>query len=350
MERLIHILHLEDNPADAELVQAELKSAGLACQTSRVQARDEFDEALRQGAHDVILADYQLPMYDGMSALRLAREVCSDVPFIFVSGTMGEDAAIEGLTEGATDYVLKQKLSRLAPAVRRALHDAENRLERKRADEQLRALLREKDVLLAEVHHRVKNNMQVIISLLELQARSIQDERALAAFRESRNRVSSMALVHELLYRSQDFAQIDMAQYIRSLTTKLLHLYGVDSSVVTLQMAVEAVSLDLEKAIPCGLVINELVTNCLKHAFPEGRPGQINIQVRRDDCHVVLVVGDDGVGFPKELNWQNATSLGLRLITFLTTHDLGGGVELDQANGTEFKITFPAPACKPQDI
>ncbi len=137
MESLIHILHLEDDPADAELVQAMLESAGLTCQITRVQVRDEFAAALRQGEYDVILTDYRLPMYDGISALRLAQELCPDVPFIFVSGTMGEDAAIEGLTQGATDYVLKQKLSRLAPAVKRALRDAENRRERKCAEEAL---------------------------------------------------------------------------------------------------------------------------------------------------------------------------------------------------------------------
>ncbi len=139
MERPIRILHLEDDPADAELAQAKIEGAGLACQVTLVQARDEFHNALQRGGYDVILADYQLPMYDGMSALRLARELCPDVPFIFVSGTMGEDAAIEGLTKGATDYVLKQKLSRLAPAITRALREAENRRERRRAEEALQA-------------------------------------------------------------------------------------------------------------------------------------------------------------------------------------------------------------------
>ncbi|GAB4442301.1 MAG: hypothetical protein Fur0044_38720 [Anaerolineae bacterium] len=137
---LIHILHLEDDPADAELVQAKLEAAGLTCQITHVQTRAEFDKALRQDNIEIILADFHLPTYDGMSALRLAQEVCPDVPFIFVSGTLGEDAAIEGLTEGATDYVLKQKLSRLVPAVKRALHEAENWRERQRAEEELRKL------------------------------------------------------------------------------------------------------------------------------------------------------------------------------------------------------------------
>jgi PAS domain S-box-containing protein len=138
MEQLIHILHLEDALADTELVQARLESAGLNCLITRVQTRDEFDEALRHGGYDLILGDFRLPGYDGMSALRLTQELCPDIPFIFVSGVMGEDAAIEGLTKGATDYVLKQKLSRLVPAVTRALHEAENRRERRRVEEALR--------------------------------------------------------------------------------------------------------------------------------------------------------------------------------------------------------------------
>jgi len=136
---LIHILHLEDDAADAELARAILESAGLACRITLVQTGDEFREALRQGGYDIILADFRLPNYDGMAALRLVQEMGLDLPFIFVSGTMGEDAAIEGLTKGATDYVLKQKLSRLAPAVKRALDDAENRRERQRAERSLAA-------------------------------------------------------------------------------------------------------------------------------------------------------------------------------------------------------------------
>ncbi len=135
MDESVHILHLEDDPADAELVRATLEAATLIFQLTRVQTRDEFNAALCQKNHDIILADYRLPGYDGISALGLARELDPDIPFIFVSGTMGEDAAIEALTEGATDYVLKHKLSRLAPAVTRALSEAENRRERKRVED-----------------------------------------------------------------------------------------------------------------------------------------------------------------------------------------------------------------------
>jgi DNA-binding NtrC family response regulator len=137
MNPLIRILHLEDDLADVEIVQAKLEDEGLACRITRVQTRDEFGETLRQDEYDIILADYRLPMYDGMSALHLVQELCPDVPFIFVSGTMGEEAAIKGLTKGATDYVLKQNLLRLGSAIKRALNEAENRRKRKQAQRAL---------------------------------------------------------------------------------------------------------------------------------------------------------------------------------------------------------------------
>jgi two-component system cell cycle sensor histidine kinase/response regulator CckA len=137
MSALIHILNLEDDPMDAELVQAGIEETGLACRITRVQTREEFEQALQQNVYQIILADYRLPKYDGMSALRRAREVCPDVPFIFVSGTMGEEAAVEALTQGATDYVLKQGLMRLGSAVQRALREAQNRREQRQAERAL---------------------------------------------------------------------------------------------------------------------------------------------------------------------------------------------------------------------
>ena len=157
MDTLIRILHLEDDAADEELVQATLEAAGMAYQIDRVQTREGFSDALRTGGYDVILADYRLPMYDGMSALRLVKELQVDVPFIFVSGTMGEDAAIEALTHGATDYVLKQKLSRLPPALKRALLEAENQRERSRMERSL-----------AENEARLRTLVQTIPDLIWL--------------------------------------------------------------------------------------------------------------------------------------------------------------------------------------
>ncbi|MDZ7270913.1 MAG: PAS domain-containing protein [candidate division KSB1 bacterium] len=213
--------------------------------------------------------------------------------------------------------------------------------ERNRAMEKLTASLKEKEVLLKEIHHRVKNNMQVISSMLRLQAGYIQDPQALELFQESQNRVKSMALIHEKLYQSQDLARIDFADYLRNLTSHLFRSYSGRPD-VTLNVEVGDVHLSVETGIPCGLIVNELVSNALKHAFPGGRSGQITVSLQRNNGTYVLSVKDDGVGFPKDVDFRNTPSLGLQLVNTLTTQ-LEGSVELiSNGVGTEFRIQFPA--------
>jgi PAS domain S-box-containing protein len=212
--------------------------------------------------------------------------------------------------------------------------------EKKRADEQIKNSLIEKDVLLKEIHHRVKNNLQVISSLLNLQSRYIQDDRTHELFRESQNRVRSMALIHEKLYQSQDLAKVDFAEYVLSLASMLFRSYGTNSGAVKLDLAVDPVFLSIDTAIPVGLVINELVSNSLKYAFPNGRPGTISIDFHTEnDDQFSLVFRDDGIGVPEEFDLDKAPSLGLRLVKILTGQ-LGGKLAFRRTGGTEFKITF----------
>jgi len=211
--------------------------------------------------------------------------------------------------------------------------------ERKRAEEQIIKSLREKEVLLKEVHHRVKNNMQVICSLLNLQAKGIADKAIRALFEESRNRVSSMALIHEKLYKSKDLAHIDFREYLQSLVAGIAATYKRhDVDFVT---DMEQVALTVNVGIPCGLIVNELISNSLKHAFPEGRRGTIKVGVnRKRDGDYVLSVEDNGVGFPPELDFRTTPSLGLQLVNVLTGQ-IRGTIELVKAEGSKFKITFP---------
>jgi len=212
--------------------------------------------------------------------------------------------------------------------------------ERKRAEEQIKASLKEKEVLLKEIHHRVKNNLQVISSLLNLQSPYIKDEQASEMFRESQNRVKSMALIHEKLYQSKDLGEIDFAEYIRKLTVNLFHSYGVDSSAIQLVLNISDILLDIDTAIPCGLIINELVSNSLKHAFPAGEKGEVCVNLSSNtDNKFKLIVSDNGVGFPEDLNFRNTESLGLQLVNTLI-NQLGGAIELDKSGGTAFKITL----------
>jgi len=212
-------------------------------------------------------------------------------------------------------------------------------LMRKRAEVRVRKSLKEKEVLLGEIHHRVKNNLQVISSLLNLQSNLVDDNGVGEMFRESRNRVRSMALTHEQLYRSEDLARVDFGRYIRDLARGLYRSYGVDPDAVRLTVDVGDVSLALDTAIPCGLMVNELVSNCFKHAFSEGNGGEILIRLRSDEERYTLVVRDNGIGFPEDLDFRNTETLGLQLVNSLADQ-LGGTIELDRSDGTEFRITL----------
>jgi two-component sensor histidine kinase len=215
---------------------------------------------------------------------------------------------------------------------------------RMRAEEGLKESLQEKEALLKEIHHRVKNNLQVICSLLNLQLGRIEDSDALRMLRESQDRVRSMALIHEKLYRSQDLARVDFGSYLRDLTNHLMNSYRTESARVGLKITADAVPLSIDKAVPCGLITNELISNALKHAFPNGRDGEIRVRLRSErDQRLTLSVADNGVGLPSDLDLDAAETLGIQLIRVLTSQ-LDGTARLDSSheNGTEVSITFGA--------
>ncbi len=207
--------------------------------------------------------------------------------------------------------------------------------------EQLEMSLRDKDVLLREVHHRVKNNLQVISSLLNLQADSYNDPHARALLKESQQRIRSMALVHEKLYRSPHVSDIDFPDYITTMTTELLRSAG--SGGVTTRVTGDEIRLDIEKAIPAGLIVNELLTNALKHAFPPHvRDGQITVTVRHDgDGHVILSVEDNGIGIPPDMKVAEMRTMGMTVIHGLTAQ-LDGTITLLPGPGTRFRLRFPS--------
>ena len=209
--------------------------------------------------------------------------------------------------------------------------------ERKLAEQQIQASLREKEVLLKEISHRVKNNLQLVSSLLRHQSKYIKDEQTLQIFRESQDRVRSMALVHEKLYQSKDLARIDFADYIRTLTSSLFLSYGASSEVIQLKIHAEDIFLGVDNAMPCALIINELVSNSLQHAFPDGGECEIRIELRSEEDQLELMVSDNGVGFPEDLDFRTTETLGLQLVSTLADQ-LEASIELDGSGGTEFKI------------
>ena len=213
--------------------------------------------------------------------------------------------------------------------------------ERKQAEEQIKQNLKEKEILLSEIHHRVKNNMQVISSLLKLQSAKIEDKKYVEMFKESENRIRSMSLIHEKLYQSGDFANVNFDGYVKNIANDLIRSYAVTPDKIKLNTKIEDVSLGLDNAIPCGLIVNELISNSLKYAFPKDRKGEIKITFRAINSHEIeFTVSDDGIGIPAEMDIRETESLGLQLVQLLAENQLDGKIEVDRDGGTAFRIRF----------
>jgi PAS domain S-box-containing protein len=211
---------------------------------------------------------------------------------------------------------------------------------RKLAEEAITASLREKEALIKEIHHRVKNNLQVISSLVSLQSSSIQDSYVVNAFQDIQNRIKSMAIIHEKLYQSENLASIEFGDYISSIVESLFRSFNIDPSKIVTRSDIDDISLEIDTAVPCGLIINELITNSLKHAFPDGRNGEIYIAMKRDgDNGYILTVKDNGVGMPENIDLDQTITLGLRLVKILTKQ-LNGSIEVCGNGGIEFIIQF----------
>ena len=212
--------------------------------------------------------------------------------------------------------------------------------ERKHAEEKIQASLLEKETMLKEIHHRVKNNLQVISSLLGLQSGYLQDEQSRKVFQESQDRVRIMANIHTMLYQSEDLARVDFSGFIRDLVGRLQQSYGMAESPVEVHTNIADVSLTIETSIPCGLILNELVSNALKHAFPGGRRGEVNISMATAGDRFVLKVQDNGIGFPASVDFENPRSMGLELVNLLVGQ-MNGMIDLQVEGGAIFTITFP---------
>jgi two-component sensor histidine kinase len=250
----------------------------------------------------------------------------------------------QGQLYGTASFIMREeKKIKNQRVIEGFIKQASIALQRKQAEDQLKASIKEKEILLKEIHHRVKNNLQIISSLLNLQSKYFDDEKYRQFYRESQDRIKSMVLIHDKLYQSKDLANINASDYINGLSRHLFESYNVRSDLITLKTSIEDIAINIDAAIPCGLIINELISNALKYAFvkrPKGRKAEINIKLYRDKRdNVKLIVSDNGVGFPKDLDFRNTKSLGLQLVCALVDQ-LNGNIKLDRSRGTAFTIKF----------
>lgn len=509
MKKSIRLLIIEDSEDDAELLVRKITKSGYKIKYSRVESEKEMRSALQQEVWDLIISDYSLPNFTGLSAINLINQLNIDIPFIIVSGAIGEDIAVEAMKAGAHDYIMKDNLARLSPAIERELREAKIRNERKQAisalreseqkyhtlfdqspvgvfivnknliitecnkrttdifltpieeiigldlkkindkslislitiafkgqssqqdihykatdgtdkiwlycfvsplrnsnnevtdamavlediterknaeqgiqklninlekrvklrtqefsninlkliseinqrkevEKKLKSSLREKDILLKEVHHRVKNNLQLISSMLSLQIDSVEDEMILQLFEDSQRRIQSIAMVHEHLYSSEDLEHIDFSEYIKLLVENLCSSFQIYPGLIETSLNLKQINLDIDKAIPCSLIINELVSNSLKHAFPDisksdKAPKNKNI-IDIKACHlknsnIQIIISDNGIGFPKNIDYKNTNTLGLQLVCSLVDQ-LKGSIKLSSKAGTKFTISL----------
>ena len=348
---LMKVVMVDDSAADRRLCRILLEEVhGQELEFLETSSAMEGLAACNHESPDCVLVDFKLPDMTGLEFLRHLRTPGAqpDLAVVMLTGWASDQAAVESLRAGAQDYLEKGRITAdgLSLAVEKATQKVALVRELREERDRLSRSLAEKEVLLKEVHHRVKNNLQVIASLLRLQAGVLENPELSAALRASQHRVESMAMIHEHLYESTDLREVDVARNTQQLLTNLFDSYGVDPSRIQGVVAFPDESghtlvLGVNQAVPVGLILNELMSNALKHAFPNARAGVLRIEGCRRDGRVVLSVCDDGVGVPPDYEIRSGKSLGLQIVKILTKQ-LRGELTVGVGHkGSTFCVSFP---------
>ncbi|KJU86559.1 signal transduction histidine kinase [Candidatus Magnetobacterium bavaricum] len=356
----ITVLFVEDDESLSRIMSGMLSKHfdTVTCMLNGQEGLDQY----KIGKHDIVITDIRMPVMNGIEMTKRIREINNEQIIIVTSAYNDSQYLMELIEINVNYFILKpvdtSKLyDVLYMACKRIVNDRQldqwhkhleeavqqRTIQLSEANDLLSASLTDKAVLLKEVHHRVKNNLQIISSLLSLQADTISDKHLLGIFMDSQQRIRSMALIHEKLYQSADMSKLNFAQYIEELTTELLQSYSIynSSTNVQLDLDIGIKMLDVDVVVPCALVICELVSNSLKYAFSIGQEGRIHIRfTKTQDDKFELIVGDNGVGLPENMDIKKLSSLGMQLVYDLVTRKLKGSIDIDRTKGTSFKMLF----------
>jgi len=380
----MNVLIVDDQEANRYLLKTLLTGSG-----HRIEEAPNGKVALEKleaGNFDLVISDILMPVMDGYQLCRevRSRETLRGLPFVFLTATyVDEKDEIFALKLGADGFFRKPFNPRTfmdeiktlpeehgknkggrSPAApvdekeiltlynERLIHKLEAKMvslekeiaERELAEEKMRRAISEKEALLREIHHRVKNNMQIISSLINLSARNVADPAMKEVLRDVKSRIRAMSMIHDKLLRSEDLVHINFAEFLNDLAIHFYQFYKADPGRVDLKMDAESVNLTIESAVPCGLIAGEMLSNAFRHAFPGGRRGTITVGLKRlNDNEVRLSVRDDGAGIPAALDVQKSESAGMTIISALVGQ-VNGRLELLRDKGTDFRVVFPVPA------
>jgi two-component sensor histidine kinase len=342
----ISLLFVEDNDTIRFLYNKLL--AGRVRHFQVAQNGQEGLDLYRLHKPDLIITDISMPVMDGLQMISHIKREDTDVKVVVMSAYSIKEYFLEAINLGVNGYLIKPVdasrifsiIDELAGQIlmRRQLEEKESH--RRQAEESLKRSLNEKDILLREVHHRVKNNMQIISSILRMQQRQMSDPEMIAALEESQNRIRSLALIHENLYRNENLANILFSNYATSLANNLARSFADQQGRVTFRFDIPEVYLPLDIGIPCGLIINELISNAFKYAFANMEKGIISISLKQGhDERYHLIVHDNGPGLPEGKLLEKKGSLGMKIIKTLA-QQIGGALTYEYCDGAKFTIDF----------
>ena len=347
----IRVLYIDDEPGISRLVQRRLERAGLMVTLAANGAAGV--EKLASAEFDVVALDHYMPGRDGLEVLGDLRRLPDAPPVVFVTGTEESRVAVAALKEGAADFVVKDTsgafLELLEPTLRQAVAGARMRRAKEDAERQVREshdrlerLAAQQALLLREVNHRVANSLQLISSLIALQGRRVADPDAREMLRRAAERVDAVALVHRRLYTSNDVEFVEMDQYLAGLIEEFRRALDHDGEENRIELQAEALSIETDKAVSIGLIVNELVTNALKYAYPRGAGGPVRIRFGRSrEQRVTLVVEDDGVGYPAGATPAKGSGVGAMIVAAMA-ETLHATIALDRNwPGTRFVLDVP---------